>query len=131
MARKTILVALIITGVIIQGAGCAQSSGKSDTSSPSSSPTVAPTPTTPTVLIKKDHFEPAVLTVTTGQAVTWLNRSTVPQTVMSGTPQEMSSLFNSGPLTPGATFSFPFGQPGEYPYHSMSTPEFSGKIVVK
>ena len=57
-------------------------------------------------------FMPATLSVKVGATVTWVNEDTVAHTVTS----EGSTLFDSGNLPTGGTFSFTFTRAGTYHY---------------
>ena len=70
--------------------------------------------------------EPATLEVKVGAVVTWTNNDSAPHSVTSDT----ASIFDSGSLTNGATFTFTFTQPGTYAYHSSSDPNLKGTVTV-
>jgi plastocyanin len=70
-------------------------------------------------------FHPSVLNVPVGATVTWTNNDPVAHTVTSD-----SGLWNSGPISPGGTFSYTFTTPGTYTYHCMIHPYMTGEIVV-
>jgi plastocyanin len=65
-------------------------------------------------------FSPATLTVKAGTTVTWTNQDGVGHTVTStdgpDTDAAATSLFDSGTLTQGDTFSYTFDEPGTYYY---------------
>ncbi len=72
------------------------------------------------VTIADMAFSPAKLTVKAGTTVTWTNQDGVSHTVTStdgpGTDAATTSLFDSGALSQGETFSFTFDKPGTYDY---------------
>jgi len=70
-------------------------------------------------------FVPQVFNVFVGGTVTWVNADTTVHTVTSNT-----SLFDSGTLTTGATWSHTFTQAGTYPYYCTFHPMMVGTIVV-
>jgi len=70
-------------------------------------------------------YSPVSFTVTVGTTVTWLNNDTATHTVT-----ESNGMFDSGPLTPGATFSYTFTQPGTYKYSCTYHPWMTGTIIV-
>ena len=70
-------------------------------------------------------YSPVNYTVKVGTTVTWLNNDTATHTIT-----ENNGLFGSGPLPPGATFSYTFIQPGTYQYSCLYHPWMTGKVVV-
>lgn len=101
---------------------------------PSPSPTVpapSPTPSVQQVEIRLFSFKPETLEVPVGTTVRWVNADATVHTVTSGTPEMPSGLFDSGPLEQGASFSFTFQQPGEYPYFCQRHTHMKGVIRVR
>ncbi len=83
-------------------------------------PTTAPATATPTagttstagaVTLQDDRFVPSRVTVKAGTTVTWTNHGNNLHTVSS-----LDSLWDSGTLSHGSTFSFTFTAPGTYQY---------------
>ena len=70
-------------------------------------------------------YSPANYTVTAGTTVTWVNHDGTTHSVTSDT-----GLFDSGPLPPGAAFSYTFTQPGTYHYSCNYHSWMTGIIVV-
>ncbi len=70
-------------------------------------------------------YQPAEVTVLTGQTVLWRNSGLGPHTVTAPTGQ-----FDSGTLQGGATFSYTFATPGVYAYECLVHPTMHGKVVV-
>jgi len=68
-------------------------------------------------------LEPAVVTVEKGTTVIWTNKDTVPHTVTG-------SIFTSGTLDRGQSYSFTFMEDGTYEYHCSYHPQITGKIIV-
>ncbi len=64
------------------------------------------------VSISNFNFVPQTVAVTNGTTVTWTNNDTVAHTVTSVT----SGVFDSGPISPGATWSYTFNQTGSFEY---------------
>ena len=58
-----------------------------------------------------------------GQSITWTNADPIAHTTTSDTKQ-----WDSGALSPNATFSTTFSQPGTYPYHCTIHPSMVGTI---
>lgn len=72
-------------------------------------------------------FQPATVTITAGEIVTWTNRGTVDHTVTS----DDGTTMVSGPLTPGSSFANLFGVPGTYRYHCAIHSQMHGAVVVE
>ena len=70
-------------------------------------------------------YSPINYTVAAGTTVTWVNRDGTTHSVTSD-----SDLFDSGPLPPGASFSYTFSQPGVYHYSCNYHSWMMGTIVV-
>ncbi|MGB9660069.1 MAG: cupredoxin domain-containing protein [Nitrososphaerales archaeon] len=83
------------------------------------------------VLIMHYSFMPNIITVTKGTTVTWTNLDPVIHTVESGTAEQPTELFDSGPLNQGQSFSFTFTEPGVYVYHCEPNPYMLGMIIVQ
>ena len=78
------------------------------------------------ISIKGMKFGPDAVTIKTGQTVTWTNNDQRDHTVAA-----TDNSFNSGNLSPGATFSYKFTKPGTYHYACTLHPRMKGEIVVK
>jgi plastocyanin len=65
-----------------------------------------------TISIKDMAFTPNSLQIKVGATVTWVNNDTVQHTVTSDT-----KVFDSGPIEPGANFTYTFTQAGSFAYH--------------
>jgi plastocyanin len=70
-------------------------------------------------------FQPASIEVPVGSTVTWTNTGAVPHTVTSD-----SGAFDSGQLSPGASFSQTFDTAGTFTYHCSIHPQMTGTVVV-
>ncbi|HEX3264362.1 MAG TPA: plastocyanin/azurin family copper-binding protein [Candidatus Limnocylindrales bacterium] len=80
-------------------------------------------------------FDPATITVSAGDTVTWTVNQSIgePHSVTSGTPQDSGKQFDSGINLKdnGQSFEFTFKDPGEYLYYCEVHPtEMTGKVVV-
>jgi amicyanin len=78
------------------------------------------------VVIENFAYSPPTLTVPVGTTVTWTNKDSVGHTVTTRT-----SLFDSGLLSKGQTFSYTFNQKGTYDYYCTVHPYMAGKIIVE
>jgi plastocyanin len=79
------------------------------------------------IVIKDFHFNPQVLTVKSGETITWINRDEEPHLVVSGEKQ----FKKSGPLDTDQEFTITAGEPGTYTYFCSIHPKMTGKIVVE
>jgi RHS repeat-associated protein len=86
-------------------------------------------------------FAPAVLAVTAGTAVVWVNATGQTHVLQSGTPGQgqlvgsrgVSSLSESfsATLAPGATFTHTFASVGDFPYFAATAPQFKGWVMAQ
>ena len=79
------------------------------------------------VSISNYAFHPATITIVIGvnNTVTWTNNDAVSHTVTSDT-----SLFGSGTLAPGDTYTHEFDQAGTYGYHCSIHNFMTGTVIV-
>jgi plastocyanin len=125
------LLLVLVTAGLTAVASCGTSPPLTPT--PTGNTPVKPTGTTPgpdykpaAVIIENFAFSPAVLTVPVGTTVTWTNQDSVQHTVT-----ERESLFDSGLLSRGESFSRTFNDPGEYDYYCIPHPYMTGKVIVE
>ena len=78
------------------------------------------------VAIKNLKYDPAKLTVKTGETVLWTNSDDNDHTVIS----DEDGLFESGNLGRGETFKHTFEKAGKFPYHCKYHPRMKGVVVV-
>jgi plastocyanin len=78
-------------------------------------------------------YDPSPLTITRGTMVMWTNKDSSLHTVTSGLPEQGSvgTLFDSGIISPGQTFSYAFGNPGTFDYSCTLHPFMHGEVIVK
>ena len=79
------------------------------------------------IVIKDFHFDPQVITVRSGEKITWINRDEEPHTIVSVEKQ----FTKSGPLDTDQEFTITAGAPGTYTYYCSVHPRMTGTIVVK
>jgi plastocyanin len=77
------------------------------------------------VAIKDFAFNPAVVTVHAGGAVTWTNQDPTPHSVV-----DKGGTFKSAKLVKGATFTQTFAQPGTFDYFCGFHTGMKGQVVV-
>ena len=80
-------------------------------------------------------FEPATITISKGDTVTWTVNQSIgePHSVTSGTQQDAGKIFDSGINLKdnGQSFQFTFKEAGEFTYFCVVHPtEMTGKVVV-
>lgn len=71
-------------------------------------------------------FIPSEIPVVPGTTVTWVNKETMPHTVV-----DTDKGFRSKTLAKDASFAFTFATAGEYGYLCSIHPNMNGKIIVK
>ena len=81
---------------------------------------------TATVDIVKNGFQPARVTITATDSVTWVNRDTVNHPVVSDT-----GAFASPTLRPGQRYTFTFRVGGTFRYRDALEPAERGTVVVR
>jgi plastocyanin len=77
--------------------------------------------------IKDFHFNPQILTVKSGEKITWVNRDEEPHTVVSVEKQ----FKKSPPLDTDQEFTIIASEPGTYTYFCSVHPKMTGTIVVE
>jgi amicyanin len=82
----------------------------------------------PAATVSMDHntFIPSEISVVPGTTVTWVNKETMPHTVV-----DTNKGFRSKILAKDASFSFTFATAGEYDYLCSIHPNMKGKVIVK
>jgi plastocyanin len=85
-----------------------------------------------TVTISHREYRPAIIVITTGTTVTWINRDPMAHTVTEGrraiaTPHG----FNSGIMSTGQSWTETFRTPGTFAYTCTFHPDMNGYIIVK
>ena len=76
--------------------------------------------------IKDFAFNPQILTVKSGEQITWINRDDEPHTVVSVEKQFKKSTA----LDTDQEFTITAGAPGTYTYYCSVHPKMTGTIVV-
>jgi plastocyanin len=82
----------------------------------------------PGATVSMDHstFIPSEITVVPGTTVTWVNKETMPHTVV-----DINKEFRSKTLAKDTSFSFTFATAGDYDYLCSIHPNMKGKVIVK
>lgn len=76
------------------------------------------------VYMKNSSFSPALMTLTAGKPVAWINDDNLVHRVTAD-----DGSFDSGDMQPGATFSRTFNMPGTFPYHCKYHKGMTGTII--
>jgi plastocyanin len=71
-------------------------------------------------------FDPMIMKVKAGMAVSWTNEDDIPHTVAAA-----DHSFKSKPLDTGETYSTTFSTPGRYTYFCSLHPHMKGTIIVE
>jgi plastocyanin len=79
------------------------------------------------IVIKDFMFTPMVLTVKSGEKITWINRDEEPHTVVSVEKQ----FTKSKALDTDDQFTITAGAPGTYTYFCSVHPKMTGTIIVE
>lgn len=80
---------------------------------------------TVTVTVKDMVYEPAVVTISPGDTVTWVWESDLPHDVVGDDGDFQSELINEG------EFSYTFEKVGVYSYHCTPHPAMVGEVIVE
>jgi len=75
-------------------------------------------------------YIPSVITIDSGNQVTWVNEDSAFHSVTSGFYGEPSELFDSGHLDPYESFVFDFDEKGTYDYFCTLHPWMKGQVIV-
>ena len=78
------------------------------------------------ISIQSFQFVPAILTVTPGTAVTWVNKDEEPHNIVSP-----DRAFRSKAIDGGEKFTNVFEKPGTYNYLCAMHPQMRGTVIVK
>lgn len=123
ISLAVIFIALIfISGCSLYGSTPASPANPANTPAPGQTGT--PNSQANTISIKNFAFNPAELTIKSGQTVTWVNDDSAPHQIKSTT-------FNSAALSTGQSYSFTFNQAGTFDYSCAIHPSMTGKIIVQ
>ena len=85
-----------------------------------------PTPGQNEVFINNMKFSPSSITVSSGTTITWTNQESITHTVTSD-----NSVFDSGNLGNGNSFSYTFSTVGTFPYHCKYHSSMTATVIVQ
>ena len=145
MSKRTSLLpvaaAVAVLVAVFVAVGCGSSSSAATTSSPAApaaSASAGATTSGASVTIQNFTFTPSTLTIKPGTTVTWTNKDSVPHDVTStngpGVNATQTSLYTSGTLSTGQTFTFTYTKKGTYFYECKihaAEPSMHAKVIVK
>jgi len=83
-----------------------------------------------TAEIRTFQFQPKLIEVHVGAAVTWTNLDNIEHTITSGTPEAPDGAFASAPFGKGKSFTTTFARPGEYAYFCSKHKSMHGIVKV-
>ena len=93
------------------------------TSTPTPEPTATATPTptatatpTPTFTSNISGYSLSNITISAGTVIKWINSHSAPHTVTSGTPGNLSDIWDSGTISNGNSYSYEFSNSGTFQY---------------
>jgi len=148
MSKRTRLlpvavVAAVLAAVLV-AAGCGSTSSATTTSPSPAAPGASASAgaanggSTASVTIQNFAFSPSTLSIKPGTTVTWTNKDSVPHDVTStngpGVNATPTSLYTSGTMSTGQTFTFTYAKKGTYFYECKihaAEPSMHAKVVVK
>lgn len=113
------LIALLITSILVIGAGCEQSQG-------TGSAVNIGGPQTYSVEIMDYAFSPQTLNIKTGDTVIWTNQDSIRHDIKSN-----DGSFYSIPLDTGEMYAFTFNTRGTFKYRCSLHPTMEGTIIVE
>ncbi len=112
--------------------------GNTDTTTTNTNNTVVTTtnrevPPDNTVWVLNGSFTPAVLTISAGDTVTWINKDTINRQVASDPHPAHTSVpeLLSDPLAEGESYTFTFDTAGTYGYHDELNPIKKAQVIVE
>jgi plastocyanin len=115
MKKKFIYITLFILAAAIVIYSCS----KSNNSKPPNTFSGA------SVSIQNFAFMPDTIRITAGSTVKWTNMDGMPHTATS-----LTSVFNSGSISPGSAFQFTFATAGTFTYHCTIHDAMKAGVVI-
>ena len=89
------------------------------TPEPTATATPEPTATatqTPTFTSNISGYSLSNITISAGTVIKWINSHSAPHTVTSGTPGNLSDIWDSGTISNGNSYSYEFSNSGTFQY---------------
>ena len=128
VARRSIIVVILVAVVTLAAAGFALGRAVASNSSATSSATGAKAASASgsPIEIKSFTFLPAIITIKKGGAVTWTNSDPFDHSILSA-----NGAFNSDDIPQGKSFTATFTAPGNYAYICGIHNNMKGTVVVQ
>jgi len=133
--KITIVAVLLVLVFVMIGIGLSNSS--TETPSEDSEPIVKGDVIMPTKVSrpgceKTDRcYIPSVITIQSGQQVTWVNEDSAFHSVTSGFYENPTELFDSGHLDPFESYTLDFDETGTFDYFCTLHPWMKGQVIVE
>lgn len=119
--------AIILIFSLIFMAGC-----KDNGTNPTNNNSNNNAPPANEIWMQNATFVPSTLEITKGTTITWVNKDSFNHTASSGTPDNPTTLFESGSMGQNDTFSFTFDSVGVFKYYCKIHPKLmQGQVTVK
>ncbi len=141
--RRTHLLLLSISPLILFGVGCVSGPAPAPTARPPAVANLSPTAQaiekyglvdSPVISIQPKSFLPAVIEAKKGQEVMWINEDPGGPHWPASDPHPTHTNypgFDAGaPIVPGNSWTFTFDKVGDWTYHDHLRPEVKGTIRV-
>lgn len=82
------------------------------------------------IWMDKLTFIPKMKIIKPGTKITWINKETAMHTVITGTPEKKSGLFESKTMGEGGEFSFTFQEKGIYKYYCGTHEDMMTAVII-
>ncbi len=82
------------------------------------------------IWMDKLTFIPKMKIIKPGTKITWINKETAMHTIITGTPEKKSGLFESKTLGEGGEFSFTFKEKGIYKYYCGTHEDMMTAVII-
>ena len=76
-------------------------------------------------------YIPSIITISTGESVTWVNEDSAFHSVTSGFYDAPIDLFDSGHMDPFESYTLTFDEAGTFDYFCTLHPWMEGKVIVE
>lgn len=133
--RKVAVILVVVVAILVAGVAYYLLSVRSGNSTTTSlAPEIVHVNMPSGVATNKSlNYQPTniILIIGVNNSLTWANGDSAPHTVMATSVPSGASMFNSGNLNPGATYTYTFTVPGTYKYDCTYHFWMQGIVTVK